>query len=95
MSGRDWAIQGSLTAISTVDMLETRHIVKAGKEENPLIGDHGQRIPFPIAGAIMLAAEFLISRSLPGNWRLGFESWALGAESYVVTSNYLDGWNPW
>lgn len=95
MTRRDWVAQGALATVSVVDALQTRHIVAAGAEENPLVGDHGQRMPFPVAGLLVLTIELVVAAQLPPAYRSGFEGFSLGAETYCVTSNFLDGWYPW
>jgi hypothetical protein len=94
MRAGDWAAQGALLGESAIDAVQTQEIVRYGEEENPLVGSHGQILPFPIAGSIMFLAELGISWALPRTWRSAWEGLAVGAEGCNVYRNWAQGWGP-
>ncbi len=94
-SKRDWAFQSVLATAAAIDYGQTRHIIKDKNEENPFVGDHGQRMDPLLFGIIAMGIEVFVARALPPDYREPFEVFFLGFESYVVYSNALQGYHPW
>lgn len=86
-TGGDTALQAAFAATMLGDYLQTRRIVRAGREVNPLIGQRGQRIP----PAVYFPATFLLHtaamRALPQPWRRVAQGLSIGFEGGVVGRN--------
>lgn len=91
---RDIALGAVYLAASTVDMLQTRHITAACRENNPIMGECGERLApevwFPLSDFL----GYVILDQLPSSsrgWILGLAS---GFEIKAVQRNWMLGDRP-
>jgi hypothetical protein len=94
-AARDWILNGTLVAESLVDAGQTKYIIRDDREINPFVGSHGQGMNPWLFGALSLALEMGVAYALPPDWRLGWESFWVGAEGLNVYDNAIQGYTPW
>ena len=89
-----WDLQDSVLQIAVissiaVDMMQTNYALNNGcKEENPILGEHPNKLKFYTYNISVMTLHTMTSYILPKRYRTIFQSVYLGIELGVITSNY-------
>jgi hypothetical protein len=91
-SRTDTAIEASLGAALGADYLQSRQIVRDGKEDNPIMGERGQNLAPEIYFPTAFVAHLAVARCLPRPWREVWQGGAIGWQVDVIHTNWQAGY---
>jgi hypothetical protein len=87
-TARDYATQSTIAALQAVDAYQTESITSAGRESNPLLGAHGQRVPSFVYFPVVALSNVLVSDVLPhGWWRSSWQDCSVAVQAWTVWHN--------
>jgi hypothetical protein len=88
----DTALEGAFVAVLAADYAQTKQIAEDGREGNPVIGSHGERVAPAVYFPIVAVAHVAVARALPGRWRTAFQGISLGWQVDAVHTNLQAGY---
>jgi hypothetical protein len=86
-SHRDVALHGALFVATSIDWQQTIDITVACHENNPIMGQCGQRVPVGAYFPLVLVTQAAFAAVIPPSWRGTFQGFLLGAETSTVYWN--------
>lgn len=89
----DTAAELAAVTTTVMDWSQTRRIVAACDEENPIIGGCGENVNVDLYFTAMVVTEAVASRILSGSWRTLFQGAWIGVEGKTVGRNMRNGWS--
>ena len=87
-SKKDSALELGFAGITTVDWVQSKWIAAACREQNPIIGRCGQRVPVDLYFPIAMLVHVSIALILPPTYRTLWQAAYIGAEANQVWGNY-------
>jgi hypothetical protein len=80
---RDIALESAGLALEVVDWRQTARVTTADEESNPIMGQHGQRVPAGLYFPVVMLANVLIAHALPHGWiRTGYQISVAGFQGF-------------
>ncbi len=83
------AMEAGFAGELALDTVQTREIVGACQEYNPVIGPCGDRMPYGAYTGLTMLAHAAIALALPPKYREVFQAFTLGVEGHNVYYNTL------
>lgn len=88
----DTSLEVSYVALSGADYLQTRQIARDGREMNPIMGKHGDRVDVGVYFAVTTLAHVALARVLPRPYRTIAQVIGIGVQAGTVVRNYNAGY---
>ncbi len=88
----DTAIQVGFTTSLAVDYVQTRNITADGRESNPIMGSHGERVNPTLYFASVAVMHFVAARYLPPTYRRLLTLAVTGTQAHTITVNARAGY---
>jgi hypothetical protein len=84
--------EAAYLTLLTIDYLQTREIAKnpgTYYEQNPILGVHPSELAVNRYFVLSSLIHLGLSRTLPHEWRAGFQYVTIARETYAVTRNHI------
>ena len=90
---RDVLLQGTIIGLQAVDWGQTQGITADGRELNPIVGAHGERVPLNLYAPAIMVCNVLVSAVLPHGWmRTSWQVGTVGVQTWSVVHNHNAGY---
>jgi hypothetical protein len=95
--GRDWstvdyALDAACLASIVADYVQTKPIIRDGREGNPIMGLRGDRLPPEAYFATVATVHIVVTRTLPRRWRRVGKIAFLGVQAVAIGRNLEAGY---
>jgi hypothetical protein len=88
----DSALEATYVTLAAADYLQTRQIARDGRESNPIMGSHGQRVDVNLYFAATTAAHVVAAALLPQPYRAIVQMVGISVQATTVGRNYAAGY---
>lgn len=87
---QDTVLEAGFAVTTAIDWHQTRVITRYCNEDNPILGECGQRANVDIYFPVVIALHVVASALIPHSWRTVWQGMTLGGEAGTVWSNWRD-----
>lgn len=92
---RDTILEASAVAVTVIDWRQTGYVTRDCHENNPIIGECGDRVNKDVYFASVLLIQGAVAALIGQDWRSVFLGAWIGAEGTTVWDNKLEGVPLW